>query len=185
MNTNHIYYKELECPHYTSLQQQALEWLLARDLVHNKDTATSRFAAVDEVSREVPMIANFLNLYGLEAKFITVHRSIRTFDFRAEEPLTVDWGPDTTAIEIPIIGQQHSERVFYQARVTGLKKNVHGVPYWECDSSTAREVARTQPLMPIVMRADVPSRVELHRQFLTRISLVIKTTPDPYRLKDL
>lgn len=180
--SNRSYYRALPCDYFPEMQQQAVKWLLDKNLIHEQYRNSTTILAVNELITNVPTINKLVTDLGLTIHLASVHRTIKSFDFEINDTMHVDYSRQYSAIEIPVIGYQHSERVFYRAKVTGLKTTVNDLRYWECDETTAQEVDRVQINGPTVITINQPSKIELHRTFINRISIVVRTTPDAVNL---
>lgn len=176
------YFKPLNYENYSALQQSAVKWLLDRDLIHGEYRNLNTRLNLEEALAGMPLINDLLSQLGKTCRDVYVQRTIRSFNFEVKDALHVDFTKNLAMIEIPVIGCSHSERVFYHAKVTGVATTIDGLPYWVCDASTAQEVARVRVEQPTVLRMGVPSKIELERSFVNRVSLMIMANEDCYHL---
>ncbi len=165
------------------LQQQAIKWLADNDLVHSEYRNTVTVLDVNELVKNIPLINDFLTSINRQLADAALHRVINTFNFGITDTIHLPRSPShqnkkRTFIEIPVIGCEHSERVFYHAKVTGLQETVNGLKYWSCDESTAVELNRIRVTQPTVLDISVPTKIELTRTFVNRMSIVLRVTPD-------
>jgi hypothetical protein len=171
-------YKPLDYDYYSRIQQEGTMLALELDLIHNPTTQVANPVELDLLREKVPNLTIFLNKYGwtMRSASIMVMREQSTTGIYCEA------ANSDAKVEIPLIGCQYSETVYYQARVTGTKRLLTGVDSWTCDPSTAREIGRFTLTKPTIVRTLTPHETVLTRVHVRRISLVLDVGPDAYSL---
>lgn len=177
------YYAPIDFPQFAQLQQQCITWLLSQDLVHDQHVNNATQLDINELEFNCPTVKDLLTAMGsVTIEHARLYRVMRTFDW--DQPDTIHQNISglkrASAIEIPVIGCEHSDRVFYRARVTGLKQTANGQKYWACDESTAEEVARVRVMGPTRLDLRWPTRIELARTYVNRLSIILRVTPDDF-----
>lgn len=171
-------YKPLDYDYYSRIQQEGTRLALELDLIHNPTTQVANPVELDLLREKVPNLTIFLNSYGwtMRSASIMVMREQSTTGIYCEAARSL------AKVEIPLIGCQYSETVYYQARVTATSRLSTGVDAWICDPGTAKEIDRFTLTKPTIFRTQVPHETVLNRVHVRRISLVVDVGPDAYSL---
>lgn len=175
------FFHPIDYSRFPELQQQLIKWLANKDLVHSEYRNTITVINLEELATNAPLVFDLLASIDKQLVDACVHRITNTFDFGVSDTIHVPWSEykKRSIIEIPVIGCEHSERVFYHAKVTGLQETVNGLKYWSCDESTAVELNRVRVTQPMVIDiTQRPSRIELSRTFVNRMSILLRVKPD-------
>lgn len=172
-------YKPLDYDYYSRIQQEGTILALELDLIHNPTTQVANPVELDLLREKMPNLTIFLDKYGW-----TSPRSAQMMVMREQGSTGIycEAARSQFKVEIPLIGCQYSETVYYQARVTGSRRLLTGVDAWICDSSTAKEIDRFTLTKPTIISTQIPHETVLNRVHVRRISLMLDVGPTAYQL---
>lgn len=173
-----IYWQRIPFYNWDSLRYNLLTEIDRQGLIHTTEENVGVDLDWQQLMGQVPLLREFIETLGPEVSVgsvgLTRFRKTLTHDLRGKIVL-----PAMTAgrvrIELPLIGREHSHIVYYRAKIISRQQQPNGVIYYQCDDSQAEELARVQVMEPMFIRTDIPHRIEFSRQFLDRISVVIRT----------
>lgn len=171
-------YKPLDYDYYSRIQQQGTMLALALDLVHNPTTQIANPVDLTLLADSVPSLEGFLSKYQwtLRSAQMMVMRE------QADTGIYCEAAQSYAKVEIPLIGCQYSDTVFYRAQISSAKSINNGGLIFQCDANTAEEIDRFSLTKPTIVKTQVPHRTVITRVHVRRISLILDVGPSAFQL---
>ena len=170
-------YKLLNFNHH-AIQQQCAQLALNMDLVHSTEYAVNTDIDLTTLYNEVPTIQNFVSTYDL-----TVSRA--SFTTLRELSSTEIYSQDNgfpARIEIPVLGCDYSQTVFYRAAKVKMFRLDSGLNIWKYQDDSAEELERFTLTQPAVINSKIPQQIIVTRRNVRRISLRLQVGHSAYQL---
>lgn len=171
-------YKPLEYDYYPRMQQQGTQLALALDLIHNPTTQIANPVDLGLLMTSVPSLEGFLNKYQWQIR----SSQMMVMREQTDTGIYCEAAQSYAKVEIPLIGCQYSDTIFYQARINGAKSINNGGLIFQCDPATAKEIDRFSLVTPTIVKTQVPHKTVINRVHVRRISLVLDVGPGAFQL---
>ena len=171
------FYRELDDNSYC-VQQEAVKYALALDLVHNPVVPAYRSLDPNELIKAVPAITTFLEKYNIVPRYA----GFVIADINSTSPIHIEQINPRSRLEIPVIGCEYSYTAYYSTGVLGKSKDLFNNEFWLCKEEGAVELERFTMTKPTIMRVDTPFRTRVTRVHIRRISLAVAPKNDITKL---
>jgi hypothetical protein len=169
-------YQQIDLDNYDIIVSKVSAYLERKSLI---DTTYTGYIPLDknELVSNCPELVRSLFIMGLKIIGAAIYRTTNN----SQSPIHIDYVTYQCRINIPIIGCEQSNTVYYIADIDNtLNQPWDETKYVKCINAV--EIDRVTVNRPTILRVNAPHRVEMNESNSLRICLTIRCDPDPVTL---